>query len=446
MPITSTFSLATKIAVETDYCSAPSGLKNGRLWSEGGRWFDVITDGLPSMQDNQSIIFPTGHAGDRRMNQQPPVQGRAWSEGDLSAPVVSDFLGVLLLGAMGAASTNMTPCSSAASLLVAEPLTISKNLVLNNQPSDGGAILRFDVAGFDGTGVTVSISGIDAGGNGASETIFGGLARGLMYSRTSWSSIAPSGILVSGASAGTVTIFGIRNFTHTFSNASVAPTLSMERQGVPTSGEASANLNHIHPGLVVKSLTLETNAEQTDGIFMVSADFEGAESGASTKTTLNGTSILKIWPSWTLKVRRDNGTAWDVVQNLSLNISTNNANYRAAAGTRSPQGVFFGGVEYTGSIEILANNELEYIRWKNASEIQLHVLWNTPWAMAGSTMQQLSASVPAYLENIQTQDSDGKWVLSGDIRAVRNDNFPFSFALRSGVPGKSFNPAQQTSI
>ena len=445
MAVTSTFNLATKIAVETDYTSAPSGLKNGRAWFEGGRWFDVITDGLPSMQENQAIIFPEGHAGDRRMNQQPPVQGRIWSEGDLSAPVVADFLTVLLYGAMGAASTNMTPSSSTASLLVAEPLT-SNRMTLNNQPSDGGAILRFDVAGFDGTGITVSISGIDAQGNGASETIFGGLTRGLMYSRTSWSSIAASGLSVTGGSAGTLTVYGIRNFTHTFTHASVAPTITMERQGVPTAGEASANLAHIHPGLVVRSLTLDANAEAVDGIFMVSADFEGAESGASTKTTLNGPSSLKIWPSWTTRIRRDNGTQWDVVQNISMQITTNNANYRAAAGTRSPQGVFFGGTEYTGSIEILLNNELEYRKWSNASEIQMHALWNSPWKMAGSTNYQLSASIPAYLENIQVQDSDGKWVLSGDYRVVRNDNFPMSFALVNGTPGKAFNPGQQASI
>lgn len=444
MAVISTFSLATKLAVETDYTSAPSGLRNGRLWSEGGRWFDVITDGLPSMQDNQAVIFPEGHAGDRRMNQQSPVQGRAWSEGDLSAPVVADFLGVLLLGAMGAASTNMVPSSSTASLLVNEPLT-SNRPVLNNQPSDGGAILRFDIQGFDGTGVTIAISGIDAGGNGASEVITTAVQRGVAYSRTSWSSIAASGMSITGASGGTFTVYGIRNFTHTFTTASQAPTMTMERQGVPTAGEASANLAHIHPGLVVRSLTLETNAEQTDGLFMVSADFEGAESGASTKTGLNGPSALKIWPSWGLRIRRDNGTQWDVVQNMSLQINTNNANYRAAAGTRSPQGVFFGPQEFTGSIEILLNNELEYRKWQSASEIQMHALWNSPWKMAGSTVYSLSASIPAFLENIQTQESDSKWVLSGDFRVVRNDNFPCQFALTNGTPGRAYG-TQPNSI
>ena len=445
MPVYSTFNLATKIATEVDSRTAPSGNRNGKLWSEGGRWFDVITDGLPSIQDNQAIIFPQGHGGDRRMNQQPPVVGRKWSEGDLSAPAVADFLGVLLYAAMGSASTVMVPSSSGATLLLnAEPLSSPKSLVLNNQPSDGGAILRFIINGIQGPG-TISVCGIDAFGNGASELISLASA-GAVWSRTSWSSIAASGIAISGLSAGTVSLCGIRNYETTFTHASVAPTLAIERQGVPTTGEASANLNHMHVGMALRSLTLETNSEAVDGLFMVSSDFEGDPSGASTKTTLNGTSTLKIWPSWGLRIRRDNGTQWDVVQNFSLTITPANANYRAAAGVQGPQGTFFGGVEATGSIEILLTNEAEYRKWQNASELQLHALWDTPWKLAGSTNYQLSASLPTYIENVQVQDSDGKYVLGGDIRIVRNDNFPFAFALKNGTPGAAYSGTASANL
>jgi hypothetical protein len=445
MPVYSTFNQSLKVATEVDRGTAPSGNRSGKAWWEGGRWFDIITDGLPSLQDNQAIIVPQGHAGDRRMNQQAAVVGRKWSEGDLSAPFVADFAGVLLYAAMGSASTTMTPSSSAnGRLLGAEPMTDGKSLVLEKQPSDGGAILRFVIDGIQGPG-TISVCGIDAFGNGASELISFASA-GAVWSRTSFSSVGASSLAVSGCSAGTISVSGIRNYTHTFTHASTAPTLSFERQGVPTTGEASANLNHLHPAMVLRSLTLETNAEQVDGIFMLSADFEGDPSGASTKTTLNGPSSLKIWPSWTLRVRRDNGTQWDVVQNISLNITPANANYRAAAGVQGPQGSFFGGVEYTGSIEILLTNEAEYIKWRSASEIQMHALWDTPWKMAGSTNYQLSASIPAYLENIQTQDSDGKYILSGDLRAVRNDNFPFQFQLRNGTPGAAYSGTASANL
>ena len=67
-----TFSQGVKMAIETDQRGeAPSGLD--AHWFEGGKWFDVITDGLPSFYDQQALIFPAGHAGKRSMNQQAPV-------------------------------------------------------------------------------------------------------------------------------------------------------------------------------------------------------------------------------------------------------------------------------------------------------------------------------------------------------------------------------------
>ena len=118
-----------------------------------------------------------------------------------------------------------------------------------------------------------------------------------------------------------------------------------------------------------------------------------------------------------------------------MTIATGNRNYRAAAGVQGPQGSFFGATEYTGNITMLLNNELEYDKWRNASEIQMHWLYSSPWRLGSSSME-LSASVPAYLEDVSVADSNGAWVLTGNFRVVRNDNFPFSFRLLSGVPGR----------
>jgi len=440
--ILSTFNQALKVAVERDLASAPSGTKLGKMWSEGGRWFDVITEGLPTVQDTQAVIFPSGHAGDRRINQQVPVVGRQWSEGDFSAPIVADYLGVLLFAAMGTLSSTMQPSTSAGgSLLIAEPLAgTDKLLTLANQPSDGGAILRFDLTGIQGPG-KVTVNGIDAYGNGASETV-SLTAAGLAYTRTSWSSVGASNLSVNGLSAGTLTVIGIRNFVHTFTQASIAPTISMERIGNPTVGEASANKTFINPANVLKTLTLTIDSEKVDGLAMLQAGFEGdVSNGASTKTTINAPSMLRVWPSWDLQVTRAQGTAWNVVQNVSLTINTGNTNYRAAAGVQGPQGVFFGATEMTGNITILLNNELEYQHWRGASEIQM--LWSmaTPWKLAGSTVYKLAASVPAYFDKLSVNDSNGMFTLTGDYRVVRNDNFPFSFSLQNATPGAAYSGA-----
>ena len=454
MAITSTFNQSLKISVEVNQAAAPAWNRGvapsagayatglaahlGKQWAEGGMWHTLITDDLPSLQEQRAIIFPAGHAGDRRINQQRPVEGRTWSEGGISGPVIPDFLGVLLYAAMGGASTDMIPQASAPQLLRAnEPLSVDpKPLVLNNQPESGGKILQFQLSGGIPAG-TISISGIDAYGNGASEQIsFGSAQSVIAYTRTAWSSIAASGISITGASTGVVSVSGIKHWLHTFTVNSSAPTLAFERMNNPTAGEASANLSFMHTGMVLTNMTLTADSEAVDGIFMVSADFEGEPTGSSAETTLHSPSPLRIWPAWGLRVRRDNGTQWDVVQNCDLTVSTGNRNYRAAAGAQGPQGSFFGATEYTGNITILLNNELEYNKWKQASEIQMHWLWSSPWDLGASNMQ-LSASVPAFLEDVSVTDSNGAWALTGNFRVVRNDNFPFSFQLLDGVSGRS---------
>ena len=453
MSISSTFNQGLKISIEVNQAATPSWNRGvapsagayatglaahlGKSWFEGGMWHNMITEDLPTLQEQRATIFPSGHAGDRRINQQPPVQGRTWSDGGFSAPVIPDFLGVLLYAAMGGASTDMIPQASAPQLLRAnEPLNADpKALVLNNQPESGGKILQIQLSGGIPAG-TISISGIDSYGNGASEQISFGSAQSVVaYTRTAWSSIAASGISISGASTGVVSVSAIKHWLHTFTVNSSAPTLAFERLNNPTAGEASANLSFMHTGMVLKSLTLTADSEAVDGIFNVTADFEGEPTGSSAETTLHSPSPLRIWPAWGLRVRRDNGTQWDVMQNGDMTISTGNRNYRAAAGVQGPQGSFFGATEYTGNITLLLNNELEYQKWKNASEIQMHWLYSTPWDLGSSNME-LSASVPAYLENVSVADSNGAWVLTGNYRVVRNDNFPFSFRLLSGVPGR----------
>jgi hypothetical protein len=148
--------------------------------------------------------------------------------------------------------------------------------------------------------------------------------------------------------------------------------------------------------------------------------------------------MLKVWPSWALQVSRDLGTAWNVVENVNLQVNTGNTKYRAAAGVQGPQGSFFGATEYTGNITILLNNELEYAKWRSASEIQMLWNMNTPWKLAGSTVYALNASVPAYFGKLQVQDTNGMFTLAGDFRVVRDDNFAHQYTLVNGTPGQAY--------
>lgn len=428
-----TFKIGLKMATEASYCVAPTQ-SNGAWW-QGGRWHDVITDGNPDISDEQALIFPPGYAGKRSMNQQPPVVGRKWSEGDFTANVVGDNLGLFLHAIMGGLSTNAVR-STASVLLTAESLnSASKSLVLVNQPSDGGAILRFDISGTSNGG-TISISGIDAYGNGASEAI-SFASSGSIYTRTSFSAIGASSIqIANGNLNGSVTITGWKYFEHTFSASDANPTYSAERLGDATAGAASKAF--MIPGLVLRELTMNTPADTPDGIFQIGTSWEGNPTAGSNSTTINDASALRIWPAWTLAVTRD-GSNWHKVTNQSIAVNGGNRNYRAAAGVQGPQGVFHGGREVTGSFDILVDDENEFNRWRGASKQSLVFTWNTDWKLTSSQDMALTASLTdAYLTSKSNGDNDGAQQLSCDVRTVAGADDIIKFKLINGCPPTAY--------
>src|SRR3990167_4042457 len=277
----SSFTTGLKIAKESNRGTAPSALTtnwaNGSAWNLGGAWYDVVTDGMPDLKEQREIIYPQGYAGKRFMNQQQAVEGRVWSEGGFSAPVVGDYLGLLLLAALGESSTNKL--GTQASLLVtpasvAEPInTNPKSFVLTNQPADGGKIIGFEIKGTKDAG-TISVCGVDAQRAGASELITFA-SGGVFFTKTAFSAIGASSLAVSGVSAASLTVTAFDGFTHTFTPASGSSgvTLAIERHGVPEAGAASKSF--IHTGMALRELSLHSPAQANDGIFSVDAAFEG---------------------------------------------------------------------------------------------------------------------------------------------------------------------------
>ena len=438
-----------KISRSVDRSTAPStitGNAAGSGWWQGGQWFDVITDGLPDLTEHREIIYPQGHAGKRFMNAQQAVVGRIWSEGGFSAPVTGDFLGLLLYSALGEASTNLlglpasligTPASAA------EPINVSpKSLVLQNQPTEGGKFLRFELKGTGDSG-TIAISGIDVYGNGASETIsFSRVANGvLLYSKTAFSSIGASGITVTGLSAASLTLQAIDQFQHTFRPASGSSgiTLSIERIGAPEAGAASKSFMHV--GMVPTELTLNTPAKANDGIFTIDTKFVGDPTATCNSTAINSSSPMRIWPAWTALVRRDGGTAWNTVTDLSIKIETGNKNVMTGTGAQGPQSTLYAGFGVTGGIKFLVDNEVEYNKWAGASVTPLHIRWNTPWKMSSANNLELNASLLVNLENFSKSDSDGAQELSFDMTSIEDAGIggtgggvPVQFLLKNSVP------------
>lgn len=434
MTIKSVFSTGLKLAVESSYSVAPAAGD----WYQGGRWIDVVTDGLPDIMDRQAIIFPAGHAGKRTMNNRSPVVGRKWSDGSFNFPVTADSLGAILYGLMGSASANSVPSTTFD--LVNEFGVgggTSKSIDFTNQPSDGGAIIRVFVAGTSTAG-SITFRGIDAQGNGASE-ILSWTSGGSLYTRTSFSSLGASGTTVFSGNDASLTLQGFKYFNYLFSlNNTSAPTLSVERYGDPTAGAAS--ISRMHTGMVVQNFTLNTPAAQRDGLVTSSAQLEGNPTATCVAGTLSDTSAVGVWPSWGLKITRDN-TNWFKVTDATLTANTGARNYRSAAGVQNPQGAFWGGFETTAGMQLLVDDEGEFLRWQGASAQQIRYQWTSPWRLTSSDYQTLSASMlSAYIEgDISPQEDEQAWALSVNMRGVNNDSTGIiSWNLKSNVPPSAY--------
>lgn len=437
-----TFTVGTKVARERDRGTAPSALTtnwaNGSAWNLGGAWFDVITDGMPDLKEQREIIYPQGHAGKRFVNQQQAIVGRKWSDGGFSAPVVADYLGLLLYAALGEASTNLV--GSQASLMPGERVqTTPKSFVLANQPTDGGKIISFEIKGTGKAG-TIAISGIDTYGNGASETISFASA-GVFFAKTAFSSIGASGVQVTipgllAAAEASLTIIGIDKFTHTFTPASGSSgiTLSIEQHGAPEAGAASKSF--IHTGMALTELSLNTPAQANDGVFTVNAAFEGDPTATCNATVLNSPSSLRLWPAWTALVRRDSGTAWNTITDFNMTVATGNKNVMTGTGSQGPQSTLYSGMEVTGDIKFLVDNEIEYNKWVGASTVPLHIRWNTPWKLSSANNYELNASLLVNLTDFSKSDSDGAQEISFGWTGIVSSNFgdvPVKFLLQNGT-------------
>ena len=431
------FSTGLKIAVEATYSVAPSSSQNSGYW-QGGFWFDITTDGLPDIDDRQATIFPQGQAGKRAMNNRAPVVGRKWSDGSFNYEITSDFFPLLAYAAMGSLSSNMIP-STEPDLLLEEllPGAASKSLVLLNQPSDGGAIIRFHIPEAAVSGGWISLSGIDSYGNGASEVISFSTA-GSFWTRTSFSSIAASGIEVYSDGAGTLNIQGVQAYEHIISiNETSNPSLSIERHGDPTAGATS--MSRMYTGMVVQELSMNTPAEARDGLVTGAVTLEGNPTATCVATSLNSVSAVRVWPSWSLSFSRENIT-YDKVVNFSMDFTAGNRNYRTAAGAQNPQGAVYLGQELTGAIDILLNDETEYNRWQGASSNSMVAKWDSNWKLTSTLNQLIYASMNSlYFEDLSKSEDDGLLQMTGDFRTINDaNNGLIKFYFRNNVPGIAY--------
>lgn len=414
-----TFNQGVMMAVETDQRGeAPSGVN--AFWFQGGGWVTVVTDGLPTLYDQQALIYPTGYSGKRSINQMPPIPGRKWSSGDVNGMATAEWLGLWTYAVMGSASHNTVPSTTLVLMAASGIEADGQDFTLTSQPSDGGAILQIPV---DYTGVTtasgrLTVKGTDSAGNAASETLSWDAGSPVLYTRTSFSAVTTITVNSAQSLGGSIAVNGVKEFQHIISAGSDNPTFSIERIGDPSAGAASKSF--IHTGAGLQTMGIDTPAATRDGVISVTSTWEGDPTATCTAKSIQEASGVRMWPAWILNISRDNAIYLNPTDH-SMEINSGVRNYRSAAGVQYPQGTFFGGRELTQSIALLLDDESEFNRWRGASKQNLGLTWTTPWILnTGNNVRMAASLTDTYIETVSTGEDDDAFIYNADMRNLAN--------------------------
>ena len=433
--VKSAFGIGLMMAIE-ETCGVAASTSTNRYYWQGGRWIPVVTSTVPAIEDRQAQVFSPGYAGRRARNTRAPVAGRQWSDGQTTVDVTSDFFPILLYAAMGSVSANAIPSTDfnlGSEDLVAET---SHVVVLDSQPSDGGAILRFVITGTSAAG-HISVQGINANGDGASE-IIGFTSAGSMYTRTSFSAIGASSITIWSNNGGSVVVDGFKYWDYIISENNVNnPTMTLERIGDPRAGATSRAFQHTNMGIT--ELNFAVPADSPDGVISTTFSVEGFPATVVTAGSIGAASSQYVWPSWVLALTRD-GSNWHKVTNADFSYIAGVQNYLAAAGTQSPQGKFFGSRELTGSMDVLVNDEGEYNRWRGLSSQVIVWDMNSPRKLTTNDNLQMTASMnQLFIEDGNLTENNDMLSFGIQYRNVEDSaNGLMKWHIKSNLPPSAF--------
>jgi hypothetical protein len=92
-------------------------------------------------------------------------------------------------------------------------------------------------------------------------------------------------------------------------------------------------------------------------------------------------------------------------------------------------------------MQLLVDDENEFLRWQGASKQAIRFLWTSPWRLTTADYQTMSASMlSAYTEgDVSPQEDEQAWALGVNMRAANNDSAGvISFSLKSNVPPTAY--------
>ena len=429
-----------RVREEASYNAAtPQTANDWNIKAGAQGWIDAIDqlDGT-GLQSSTPLIFPSGKAGRRFMNNASPIAGAQETQlGTLNMTVYPELIIPWLRASLGTKTITETAGTAALS-----STAFASVATLDTQP-DSLEVLRFTIA----SSTAASAAAINIIQNAVTvETITIGTSassvNGAYYSKGAYNgSVDAITFSVSGTvTSGTVVVDGIKYAsTNLKFTSSAAASLVIEQAGRVEEGSANSEF---FPGCKVPQLAFAYDRRQVDSLLICTATVAGLKPTVATSTTFGNdfaagsTAGYLPFAGWTGKVQIDDSDFCEVVA-ANFSINSNDEFYSASCGTNSPTGVTEGMAEFFGTLTIIPSGTTRWDDYQTATSRKFELEFLTPHYVNGTTPYQFKITSNNAYTQTYTRGSEGA-AQSAEIaiRGVFNttDSGPCQVDVRSRLP------------
>lgn len=417
----------------------PQTAQNWNIKAGAQGWIDAIDqlDGA-GLQQSTPLIFPSGKAGRRFMNNASPVAGAQETQlGTLNMTVYPELIIPWLRASLGTkaiteeagtAALSSTAYASVATLDTQPDSLEVLRFTISSSTAASGAIISVIQNATTVETITIPDSGSSVDGAYYTKGAYDGSTNAITFS------------VAGTVTSGTVVVDGIKYAsTNLKFSSTAAASLVIEQAGRVEEGSANSEF---FPGCKVPQLQFAYDRRQVDSLLICTATVAGLAPTVATSTTFGndfaaGSDAGYLpFAGWTGKVQIDDSDFCEVVA-ANFQINSNDEFYAASCGTNSPTGVTEGMAEFFGSLTLIPSDTSRWDDYQAATTRKFELEFLTPHYVNATTPYQFKiTSNNAYIETYARGSEGAAQSAEITIRGVFNttDSGPCQVDVRSRLP------------
>lgn len=365
----------------------------------------------------ETQVFLENASGKRALNQQAPVPGGYAIDGSFEMPFAPELIYPIFRATMGGV-VNVETAGSAALAATA----FASVATLDTQ-SDGTEVLKFVIASStaaSGAAINIIQSAVTV------ETITigdnAGTVNGDYYSKGAYdgSSAAITFTVEGTVTSGMVTISGVDFVTNTFTMATTVPSMKLEEAGQPKSAANSM----FYTGVAFKDFELTFDKTALDGLIMVTSNFASQFPVAASATTYGNDVATFYHPfaGWNATLTK-NGSAFDKLQQLTLNVDGGTELFMVASGDQDPAGMMFGPQQVVPTFIILPEDGTEWDDFVGTTEADYTIILTSPNNIVDSTKWTTTIELTkSYIETYAENSVDTQFGAEMTMRTIEDSS------------------------